>query len=104
MCEPMKRTPQDDLPYEQRMYYIIRDYRRMFYEREQVVAYVNKLKRRIEQLEEKIGLKGLKNQRITRQNIERNREIKRLKIYIDWLKEKHDKEIAELQRQINEKE
>ena len=100
----MKRTPQDDLPYEQRMYYIIRDYRRMFYEREQVVAYVNKLKRRIEQLEEKIGLKGLKNQRITRLSTERNREIKRLKIYIDWLKEKHDKEIAELQRQINEKE
>lgn len=99
MCnEPRRKAPQDDLPYEQRMYYIIRDYRRMFYERENVVAYVNKLKRRIVSLEKDRAERILKIRRIAEISTERNREIKRLKAHIEWLKERYEKQIAEIKR------
>lgn len=80
------------------MYYIIRDYRRMFYDRENVVAYVNKLKRQIENLKKERAERALRNKRAAEVSLERSREIKRLKAHIEWLKERYEKQIAEIKR------
>ncbi|MBQ9560584.1 MAG: hypothetical protein IJV08_11505 [Bacteroidaceae bacterium] len=81
------RRPQDDLPYERRMLYIIRDYRRLLEANERLAAYARSLEQRIEELEDKRARQAMANKAQREMNTQYHREIKRLKAHIDWLRE-----------------
>jgi len=82
-----RHRPQDDIPYERRMFYIIQDYRKILEQNEQLAAYCKKLEKEIEKLRQKSTEQGLTNKNLAEICTKRSREIKRLKARIDWLEE-----------------
>lgn len=82
-----RHRPQDDLPYERRMLYIIQDYRKLLEQNERLADYCKKLERDIENLRLKRTEQGLTNKNLAEICTKRSREIKRLKVRIDWLEE-----------------
>lgn len=85
--ENTHHRPQDDLPYERRMYYIIRDYRRMLESKDKLKEYTRKLETKIEHLKEEVARKGLKNKLAGERYVFLNRQNKRLKIHIQSLED-----------------
>lgn len=82
-----RHRPQDDIPYERRMFYIIQDYRKILEQNERLAAYCKKLEKDIEDLKLKRYEQGEKNKKMAEICSKRGREIKRLKARIDWLEE-----------------
>lgn len=80
-----------DIPYEQRMKYIIEDYRRLLDWNERLAAYARALEEKVKNLEEDVSVKWYKNSEMSRRLIEKNRECKRLKAHIEWLEEQLQK-------------
>lgn len=74
-----RKRPQDDIPYEVRMKYIIQGYRRLEQKLEKLVAYAKKLECENEELQDQISLKGWKNQQMSEKNTLYRRENKALK-------------------------
>ena len=72
-------NPQDDLPYEVRMKYIIQDYRRMIERVETISNYAKKLEKENKELAETISIKKLKHQITYRKLVDVRRENKALK-------------------------
>lgn len=83
--------PQDDLPYERRMYYIIRDYLRMLDSIDRLKEHCKKLEETIESLKDDISLRKYKNQTMSEELVRQRRENKRLKFHIEILEEKIQK-------------
>ena len=77
-----------NIPYEQRVKYIIEGYRKLFEQNEKLAAYAHALERKVEQLEKDITYRAAKNVEISAKFVEKNRECKRLKEHIRWLEEK----------------
>lgn len=88
MNEDLRKRPQDDLPYEQRMKHIIEHYRVLLEQNERLVNYAKKLETKIGELEEKLSLSKHSNEKNHNRFIEKNRETKRLQAHISWLEEK----------------
>lgn len=82
------RKPQDDLPYEQRMKHIIEHYRWLLDQNDKLAAYARSLEQKVKYLEKDLTYRISKNVQISEKFVEKNREVKRLRIYIAWLKEK----------------
>lgn len=76
-----------DIPYEQRMKYIIEDYRRLLDQNERLAAYAKALEKKIEDLERDLTYRIGKNVEISARFVEKNRECKRLHAHIKWLEE-----------------
>lgn len=79
------RRPQDDLPYERRMLYIIRDYRRLFGKLDEVTAYAKSLEQQLSELGEKRAKTATANRAMTEKLKEARSECKRLKAQIQEL-------------------
>lgn len=74
-----RKRPQDDIPYEVRMKYIIMGYRRLEQKLEKLTAYAKKLERENEELQDQISMKGWKNLQMSEKNTLYRRENKALK-------------------------
>ena len=77
-----------DIPYEQRMKYIIEGYRKLLEQNDKLAAYAKALEKRVQQLEEDVKYRAAKNVDISTRFVEKNRECKRLREHIRWLEEK----------------
>jgi len=83
-----RKVQNAEIPYEQRMKYIIEDYRRLLERNERLAAHARALERRIDQLEKDVTYRAAKNVEISERFVEKNREVKRLRAHIKWLEEK----------------
>lgn len=83
----IRYRPQDDIPYERRMLYIICGYRKLYEQNEKLAEYAKLLERKNEELKVKCYEKGATNKELGEINVKLRRENKRLKAYIQWLKD-----------------
>ena len=75
----MNKRPQDEIPYEVRMKYIIKGYRRLENKMKELVAYAKKLEKDNEELQDQILMKAWKNRQMSEKNTLYRRENKALK-------------------------
>lgn len=80
--------PQDDLPYERQMFYIIKDYRRLTELLQKVSAYARKLEKELESTKEKRAKSALANYKMSEELVAARKEIKRLNGERDELRRK----------------
>lgn len=90
------RRPQDDLPYERRMLYIIRDYHRLFGKLEEVTAYAKSLEQQLSELGEKRAKTAAHNRTMTEKLKEARSECKQLKAKIQELESRLKSELTEI--------
>lgn len=81
-----------DIPYEQRMKYIIEDYRKLYDLNERLAEYARRLEKRVAHLEGELSEKIEKNTSINNRLVEKNRECKRLLARIEFLEDKQKKQ------------
>lgn len=72
------RPPQDDLPYEVQMKFIIESYRKLEDKLEYITPYTKKLEKKIEYVKREIASKAAKNQYLSELNTKYRKQIKRL--------------------------
>lgn len=85
-----RKRPQDDLPYERRMYYIIKDYRRLQGRLEELKDYAKQLEKDLRKEKDKRYHLSSTNMRLSQKSVKANRGKKRLYNYITYLIEKYD--------------
>lgn len=77
-----------DIPYYQRMKYIIEGYRKLLEQNDKLAAYAKALEKKVKQLEDDVTYRAAKNVEVSAKFVEKNRECKRLRAHIRWLEEK----------------
>jgi hypothetical protein len=77
--------PQDDLPYEVQMKFIIHGYRQLFRKLEYIEPYTRSLEEQNEQLRNIVAKKGMANQALHRKYVEKMRLAKRYRNKVDYL-------------------
>lgn len=82
------RRPQDDIPYEQRMKFIIQGYRKLYEDNEKLVTYLKQLEQEIEEYKELLSVSKHRFEKKNRELVEKRREMKRLSARITLLEEK----------------
>lgn len=82
------RRPQDDIPYEQRMKFIIQGYRKLYEDNEKLVTYLKQLEQEIEEYKELLSVNKQRFEKKNRELVEKRREMKRLSARITFLEEK----------------
>ena len=82
------RRPQDDIPYEQRMKFIIEGYRKLYEDNEKLVTYLKQLEQEIEKYKGLLSLKRHDFDRKNEQYVQKRREANRYKTRIKFLEEK----------------
>ena len=78
--------PQDDLPYERQMFYIIRDYRRLTDLLRKVSSYAKKLEKELERAKDSCSKSAMANTRMSEKLIAIRKEVKRQNVEIEDLK------------------
>lgn len=76
--DDIKHKPQDDLPYEVQMKYIIEGYMKLKEKLEYIAPYTKKLEKKIEYVKKEIASKAAKNQHLSELNTKYRKQIKRL--------------------------
>lgn len=84
----MTHRPQDDLPYEVRMKFIIHGYRKLLEKLEYIEPYTRRLEKQNQSLREQLSEKGVHNKVMSEKLSERKKEEKQLKKQINILQER----------------
>lgn len=82
------RRPQDDIPYEQRMKFIIEGYRKLYEDNEKLVEYLKQLEEEVENYKGLLSLKRYDFEKKNEQYVQKRREANRYKTRIKFLEEK----------------
>lgn len=82
-----KPNKHNDIPYEIRMKYIIKDYMKMFDSMDKLANYTKSLEKYIDALKEDLARRKLVNIRQSENLVETRRKCKRLQATIDYLQE-----------------
>ena len=88
MYENVKKRPQDDLPYERQVYYIIKDYRKLLKQNEVLLAKLKEMDWALNQYKSALSLKKQDFIKKNEEFVEKRREVKRLRVRIDFLEQK----------------
>lgn len=81
--------PQDDVPSERIMMYIIKDYRRMLSKFDELMDYAKLLEKKLDKEQLVRSEKAYKNKILSEKVHYERRRVKRLYAYIEWLGEEY---------------
>lgn len=82
-----RRRPQDEVPTEIIVNYIVRDYKRFMEWKDELAEYTKKLEGKVKTLTDKLSVSGYTNRALHDKNIELRRKCKRLEVHIESLEE-----------------
>jgi len=81
-----KHRPQDDLPYERQMFYIIRDYRRMLEKLDYISGYARKLEEELGEVMDKRAKTVMHNIKISEELASLRQELKRMHVEMERMR------------------
>lgn len=83
-----KPNRHNDIPYELRMKYIIRDYLKLLKAKDTLTSYAKRLEQENEELKEERSRQGFVNKQLGEKKVELRRKCKRLEVSIEYMQKR----------------
>lgn len=83
-----KPNKHNDIPYELRMKYIIRDYLRLLKAKDTLTSYAKQLEHKIDELQDERSRQGFVNKQLGEKKTELRRKCKRLGVTVEYMQKR----------------